>query len=399
MRSNKGLVLTLIALAVIIFFSSSGTVRSQAASDQPAYRKPQLPIEQRVADLLSRMTLEEKGAQTRCLLQLGQVLRDQQGNFSPAKAQEFVKDGIGQLGTIAPPPGMKHPADAARFANDVQRFLMEKTRLGIPVIFHGEGLHGLWAPDATSFPQAIALASTWDVDLFREVFTVTAAEARARGTHQLLTPVIDVARDPRWGRTEESYGEDPHLVSRLGVACIKAFQGPGPGIDKQHVIATTKHFAGYGSSEGGRNIAPANYSERIYREFILPPFKAAIMEARALSVMPSYNEIDGIPSHANKWLLQKVLREEWGFRGVVVSDYGGIERLVNPHHVAANLEEAAKRALEAAVLSIAGHVSRKIMEHYSHIRMEAKRKAIKGLTPVAAVDSEAAAAAGSPRVN
>ena len=349
MRSTKVLVLRLLCLAVILFFNSPRAVRSQAPSEPPPYRDAKLPVEQRVADLLGRMTLEEKVAQTRSVWQLGVVLRDERGNFSPAKAQELLKDGIGQLGTIAKPEVMGHPADAARFANDVQRFLIEKTRLGIPVIFHGEGLHGAMMPDATSFPQAIALASTWDVDLFGEVFTVAAAQARARGTQQVFTPVLDVARDPRWGRTEETYGEDPYLAARLGVAAVKAFQGPGPGIDKQHVIATTKHFAGYGSSEGGRNTAPANYSERIYREFILPPFQAAIVEGGALAVMPSYNEIDGIPSHANKWLLQKVLREEWGFRGIAASDYGGVPLLANWHHVAANLEDAAQRGLEAGV--------------------------------------------------
>jgi beta-glucosidase len=295
------------------------------------------------------MTLEEKVAQSRCVWQLATAVRDEHGNFSPAKAQALLKDGIGELGTFAKPEVMGHPADAARFANDVQRFLVEKTRLGIPAIFHGEALHGAVMPDATSFPAAIGLASTWDVDLFGEVFTVAAAQARARGTEQVFTPVLDVAREPRWGRTEETYGEDPYLAARLGVAAVKAFQGPGPGIDKQHVIATVKHFAGYGSSEGGRNTAPANYSERVYREFILPPFQAAIVEGGAMGVMPSYNEIDGIPSHANKWLLQKVLRQEWGFRGIVASDYGGVPELASWHHVAANLEDAAKRGLEAGV--------------------------------------------------
>ena len=349
MKMKRTLALVLLVVAVCTALGVTQVAHSQAPSAEPAYRNPQLPVEQRVADLLSRMTLEEKVAQTRCLWQLSNVVRDEHDDFSRAKAQAFLKEGIGELGTVSVPTRMQRPADGARFANDVQRFLVEKTRLGIPVIFHGEGLHGFMEPDATSFPVAIGLASTWDVDLFREVFTAVAAEARARGTQQLFTPVLDVARDPRWGRTEETYGEDPYLAARLGVACIKAFQGPGPTVDKQHIVATMKHFAGYGSSEGGRNTAPANYSERIYREFILPPFKAAIIEGGALAVMPSYNEIDGIPSHANRWLLQKVLREEWGFRGLVASDYWGVEMLANTEHVAANLAEAAKRALEAGV--------------------------------------------------
>jgi beta-glucosidase len=349
MGSKKNFILTLIFLAAISLFGQVWMLKSHAQSGQPAYRNTQLPVEQRVADLLSRMTLEEKVAQIRCLYQEGAALRDEKGNFSPAKAQVLLKDGIGELSAIAAPEVMKHPAELARFTNDAQRFLVEKTRLGIPVIFHGEALHGAMMPEATSFPQAIGLASTWDVDLYREVFTVAAAQARASGTQQVFTPVLDVAREPRWGRTEETYGEDPYLAARLGVAAVKAFQGPGPGIDKQHVIATLKHFAGYGTSEGGRNTAPANSSLRVYREFILPPFQAAIVEGGAMGVMPSYNEIDGIPSHANKWLLQKVLREEWGFKGIVVSDYGGVALLGGWHHIAGNLAGDARRALEAGV--------------------------------------------------
>jgi beta-glucosidase len=307
-------------------------------------------VGQRVADLLGRMTVEEKVEQTKCPAYLERALRDEQGNFSQEKARELTKDGLGGILVIS---GLTYkpikPAESARFINAFQKFLREQTRLGIPALVVGEGLHGFVGPDATSFPQAIALASTWDLDLVHDVFSVTAAEARACGTHHFNTPLLDVDRDPRWGRTEETYGEDPYLVARVGVTAIKAFQGPGPTIDNQHVISAVKHFAGHGQPEGGRNIAPANISERTLREFILSTFQAGIMEAGAQAVMPSYNEIDGIPSHANRWLLQKILREEWGFPGYAISDYAAVEQLINVHRLAGTPEDAARIALEAGV--------------------------------------------------
>lgn len=342
---------TLVPAKVFLKRSTRGTpsTKTPTRHDQLPYRNPKLPIEQRVADLLKRMTLEEKVAQTRCLWRWGKVLRDDRGNFSRAKAQELLKNGMGQLGTIFPPPGLPSPAAEARFVNEVQTFLIEHTRLGIPVIFHGEALHGFMASEATCFPQAIALASTWDVDVIHQVFTAAAAEVRARGTVQVFAPILDVDRDPRWGRTEETYGEDPYLVSRIGAACIRGLQGVGPGVDQEHVVATAKHFAGYGWSRGGRNIAPSNHSERVYRQTILPSFHAGIKEAGALSVMASFNEVDGIPSCANRWLIQRILRQEWGFNGLVVSDYGAIGMLNTWHHMAADSAEAAKRALETGI--------------------------------------------------
>jgi beta-glucosidase len=166
---------------------------------------------------------------------------------------------------------------------------------------------------------------------------------------QCLAPVLDLARDPRWGRTEETYGEDPYLVTRLGVAAITGFQGPGPGIDKAHVLATAKHFAVHGQPEGGTNVAPGNYSERVIREYFLKPFEAAVIEAHVQSVMPSYNEIDGIPSHSNRHLLQDVLRQEWGFTGLVASDYFGPTELRTIHHIVGDDAAAAKIALESGV--------------------------------------------------
>ena len=326
------------------------------------YRNPRLPVDERVADLLGRMTLEEKIAQTQSIWVTTQfkTLADDKGNFAPdQKTRELLKFGLGQVSApsqgatdtekATPPYFGKGPRATAIFTNAIQKYMIENSRLGIPVTFHEEALHGLVAPGATSFPQAIALAGTWDVDLVREVFTTAALEARSRGAHQVLAPVVDLARDPRWGRMEETYGEDPYLVSRMGVAAVQAFQGTGPNVDRRHVVATLKHFAGHGQPESGTNVGPGNFSDRLLREVFLYPFEVAVKEGRVLSVMPSYNEIDGLPSHANKWLLQKVLRDEWGFNGVVVSDYFGINELMTRHNVAVDQSAAAKRALETGV--------------------------------------------------
>src|SRR5215213_10549075 len=258
----------------------------------PDYKNPSLPVERRVADLLSRMTLEEKVAQLTCLWGNRPQVNPQtdfstdRGDFSSAKAAEVMKHGIGQ---IARQRERKDPRGGAKFANDVQKWLLENTRLGIPAILHDEILHGHMAQGSTSFPQPLALASSWDPDLITRVFTAAALETRVRGSHQVLGPNLDIGRDPRWGRTEETYGEDPYLVSRMAVAIIRAVQGNGPTIDKQHVLATAKHFAAHGQPEAGTNVGPANFSERTLREVFLPSFEAAVKEAGVMSVMASYN--------------------------------------------------------------------------------------------------------------
>ncbi|HKG15122.1 MAG TPA: glycoside hydrolase family 3 N-terminal domain-containing protein [Pyrinomonadaceae bacterium] len=342
--------LALVCAALALTFALPRAADTQAVT--PDYRNARLPVERRVADLLGRMTLEEKVAQLVCLWGERPQAAPQtdfstdRGEFSPEKARAVMKNGIGQ---IARQRERKDPREAARFANALQKWLVENTRLRIPAIFHDEILHGLMAPKATSFPTPIALASSWDTELVRRVFAAAALETRARGSHFVLGPNLDLAREPRWGRTEETYGEDPYLVSRMGVAVIKAIQGEGPNVDDEHVIATAKHFAAHGQPEGGTNIAPVNVSERVLREYFLPSFEAAVKEARVMSVMASYNEIDGVPSHANRWLLGKVLRQEWGFDGLVASDYYGIPQLEQLHHVAGNKAEAARLALEAGV--------------------------------------------------
>jgi len=352
LRVRFGLVSATVCFVVACALGCSLAVTAQAQEVLP-YRDPKLPIEQRVADLLSRMTSEEKVAQMEGAWENKSFHKDPQtmfvdekGNFLPERAAVLMKDGLGQ---ISRPSEGRGPREMAEYTNTVQKWMKERTRLGIPVMFHDECLHGHVAPKGTSYPQAIALASSWDPGLLREVFTATAAEARARGVQQCLAPVLDLARDPRWGRTEETYGEDPYLVSRLGVAAIEGFQGTGPAIDKQHVLATAKHFAVHGQPEGGTNVAPGNYSERVVREYFLKPFVAAVQEAHVGTVMASYNEIDGIPSHSNKHLLTDILRHEWGFDGALVSDYFGMSELIKIHHVAATPAEAARMALDAGV--------------------------------------------------
>ncbi|HEY4233630.1 MAG TPA: glycoside hydrolase family 3 N-terminal domain-containing protein [Lacipirellulaceae bacterium] len=321
------------------------------------YRSAELPIAARVADLMKRMTLEEKAAQMTCIWQQKATkLLDENGNFDAAKAHEHFGhgNGIGQVGRPSDAAGGRNARQMADLTNAIQKFFIEESRLGIPVIFHEECLHGQAAIDGTSFPQPIGLGATFDPELVKLLFTMTAEEARSRGTHQALTPVVDVAREPRWGRVEETYGEDPYLVSRLGIAAVQGFQGDGTFRGKKHIIATLKHFAAHGQPESGTNCAPVSISERHLRETFLYSFKETLDVGGAMSVMASYNEIDGVPSHASRWLLRDVLRGEWGFKGFIVSDYYAIRELaarpeLYGHHLAKDGKEAALLAVRAGV--------------------------------------------------
>jgi beta-glucosidase len=332
-------------LALVCFLPTEW-VRGQKGDAKADYWNPKLPVARRVEDLLARMTLEEKVAQMLCMWSARRQITGAQGRFDPAKAPKWFKVGIGRIER----PSDGHGARAeAEFTNAIQRWVKENTRLGIPVIFHEEALHGLQGPEATSFPQAIGLASTWNPDLVERVFAVVAREVRSRGAQQVLAPVVDVARDPRWGRFEETYGEDPYLVSRLGLAAVRGFQGGGKTIPADRVIATLKHMAGHGQPESGTNVGPANIGERTLRDVFFFPFEVCVKQGHARSLMPSYNEIDGIPSHANRWMLHDVLRKEWGFEGTIVSDWQAISQLAKRHRVAANSAEAARQALAATV--------------------------------------------------
>jgi beta-glucosidase len=285
-----------------------------------------------------------------------QKLVDAEGNFDLAKAESAFKErrAPGQIGRPSDAGGGKSTRGMAELTNAIQKFFLERTRLGIPVVFHEECLHGHAAPEGTSFPQPIALGATFNPRLVEELFSMAALEARLRGTHQALTPVVDVAREPRWGRVEETYGEDPFLVSRLGIAAVRGFQGDATFRDKKHVIATLKHFVGHAQPEAGMNCAPADVSMRTLREVFLFTFREALSKGGAISVMASYNEIDGVPSHANRWLLRDVLRKEWGFKGYIVSDYYAIWELndrpdTHGHFVAKDKKEAAALAVKAGV--------------------------------------------------
>jgi beta-glucosidase len=350
---------------------------------QPKYKQSALPPETRARDLLARMTLEEKAAQMMCVWQEKSAkLVDANGDFDFAKAKVAFKKGhgIGQVGR--PSDADSKPTDAgigkspratAELTNAIQKFFIEHSRLGIPVIFHEECLHGHAAIGATSFPQPIALGGTFDPALVEALYAMTAEETRARGAHQALAPVVDVARDARWGRVEETYGEDPFLNTQLGMAAVRGFQGDlgsGTGVPpvrnksethrqdacatRKNLIATLKHFAAHGQPESGMNCAPVNVSERVLRETFLQPFKDCIQKAGCISVMASYNEIDGVPSHASEWLLRDVLRKEWGFKGFVVSDYYSIWELhhrpdTHGHFVARDKKEACALAVKAGV--------------------------------------------------
>jgi len=299
-------------------------------------------IPKTVEDLVSRMTLEEKVAQ---LLSVPVEELVEGRSISREKARKLLSKGIGQITRVSGSRLGFSPKEAARLVNEVQRFLVEETRLGIPAIVHEESLAGLMAPTATCFPQAIALAATWDPELVQRVAEEIRRQALAVGCRHVLAPVLDLSWDPRWGRTEETYGEDPYLAAAIGVAYVKGVQGSL----RDGVLATGKHFAGHGFPEGGRNTAPVRVGEREFREAVLYPFESAVKEAGLAAIMPAYHEIDGVPCHANSWLLRRILRDEWGFEGVVVSDYFAVRQLQTYHRVAGDDLEAAIKALEAGV--------------------------------------------------
>lgn len=334
-----------------------------ASAAAPTYKDPRVPVELRVDDLLGRMSLDEKVAQLITLSTTKRDVMDAGLAFDPARASTAYPDGIGQIARPSDRGGAataantgaavtgrwRTPADTIAFVNATQKWARERTRLGIPVLFHEEALHGYMAPEATSFPQAIALASSFDRDLVRRVNAVIAREVRAHGTVLALSPVVDIARDPRWGRIEETFGEDPYLCGELGVAAVTGLQGTGKTLAPGKVFATLKHMTGHGQPMAGNNVAPAELGERELRSAFFPPFRAVVARTGIGAVMPSYNEIDGVPSHANAWLLKDVLRGEWGFDGAIVSDYAAIGELASFHHLAADNDGAAHLALLAGV--------------------------------------------------
>ena len=370
---KTGLVVAALALAVTpwtpwtpVTLADTSAEDTSAKTELPIYKQADQSTDARVADLLARMTLEEKLAQLVSIWDDKNKLLDEDGHFVAEKARQTIPYGIGHVARpsdnwqrgVAGEDANRTARSTVELVNAIQRFHMEETRLGIPVILHEEGLHGFQARGATHFPQAIALASTWDPELVEAVYTVVAREIRAWGSRLALTPVVDVARDARWGRIEETYGEDPHLVAEMGLASVRGFQGRdfraggGPQatpLADDRVMATLKHMTGHGQPESGTNIGPAQISERTLREMFFPPFERAVREAGAMSVMASYNEIDGMPSHANRRLMTDVLRGEWGFQGFVVADYFAVKELESRHAVAADAADAAAQALAAGI--------------------------------------------------
>ena len=317
--------------------------KKRSSKRKPVWLDASRAVDSRVRDLMEQMTLEEKIRQM-SMFRVSAFLNRRNRVSSKAVREHFGEHSIGCLQD----PRVE-PRASAEAVNAVQKYLVERTRLGIPALVISECLHGYSCDGATVFPQAIALGSTWNPELVGRMAEAAAKEARAVGVAQALAPDLDLARDPRWGRVEETYGEDPWLVSRMGVAYIAAMQGEGEGYDREHLLCTPKHYAAHGSPEAGVNLAPVPGGLRDLYMTYLPPFKAAVMEAKAGSIMPAYSEYDGVPASSSKLLLTKVLREEWGFRGYVFSDYGAIGMLKRTHRIAHSAAEAGKQALEAGM--------------------------------------------------
>lgn len=349
-RGWTGLGISVLALAA--------ATTAVAQSLPPIYKRADASIPARVKDLLGRMTLEEKVAQLQSNSTMPPVpgvavgptpafgvVRN--GRIDEAVARRTLGHGLGAFNIIA--FGRLSAVDQVTQANLIQDWVVRNTRLGIPVIFQGEALHGALIGGATSYPQAIGLGSTWDPALLRRMFTSVAKESRASGVSQVLAPVFDLARDPRFGRVEEMYSEDPYLAGELGAAAVEGLQGKGPVIDQAHVIATAKHFV-HGQPENGANVGPNDVSERTMREVFLPPFEKAVKVAHIGAIMPSYNENNGgVPSHANPWLLKDILRKEWGFTGITSSDWFAVPELHTKHHIAESDADAGVQAFNAGL--------------------------------------------------
>lgn len=308
----------------------------------PPYKNASLPIEKRISDLLSRMTIAEKIRQLD--MYPGHEVANMQGHeavsVSDSAKINIGTQGIGSVHDLYPL--------TASVANQIQRYALEKTRLGIPVLFIEEGLHGYEGFGSTTFPTPIALACAWDTSIVHKAGHIIATEARAHGVDMILGPVLCLPHDPRWGRVEETYGEDPYLAAANGVAMVKGMQGVKLS-DHDAVVAEPKHFAVHGIPEAGSNMAPVNIGEREARSLFLYVFEKAVKEGGAMGMMAAYSEIDGIPCVDNHWLLKDVLRREWGFKGFVLSDLGAIKMSLNNHSVASGPADALAQTITAGL--------------------------------------------------
>lgn len=309
----------------------------------PAYKNPALPVDVRIKDLISRMTLQEKIVQLDMLSATDiadSAAHDTKSVSITKTAAALGTIGIGSVHDLYP--------ITASVANNIQKYAIEKTRLGIPVLFIEEGLHGYSGKGSTSFPIPLQLSSAWDTSLVHKVGRVIATETRAHGVDMILGPVLCLPRDPRWGRTEETYGEDPYLDALNGVAMVKGLQGDKLSANNA-VISEPKHFSVHGIPEAGSNTSPVNIGEREARSDFLYVFEKAVCEGHAMAMMAAYSEIDGIPCVDNKWLLTNVLRKEWGFNGFVLSDLGAIKMSLLNHAIAANTSHALAQTFNAGL--------------------------------------------------
>ncbi|WP_312744717.1 glycoside hydrolase family 3 N-terminal domain-containing protein [Sphingobacterium multivorum] len=328
----------------------------QLQAQQLPYKNSTLPIEKRVSDLLGRMTVEEKVGQLSKLLGWDMYSKNGKQVTISNKLRKAVKEQhIGLLwATLRADPWTQKtllnglsPVEAARATNAIQRYMVDSTRLGIPLLLSEEAPHGHMAIGATVFPTAIGQASTWNPRLIQDMASTIAMETYAVGGKNGYGPVLDLARDPRWSRTEETYGEDPYLIGQMGSAMIRGFQGEKLG-EQDKIIGTLKHFVAYAAPDGGHNGESVSFGERSLRQYFLPPFERAV-KSGAGSVMTAYNSIDGIPCSANSWLLNDILRKDWGFTGFVVSDLLSISGLNGGHATAATAEEAASQSIHTGL--------------------------------------------------
>ncbi len=315
--------------------------------DQIIYKQKEAPIQERVDDLLSRMTLEEKVAQMRIFhANLGIRLDEKDGLVLPGTVEERLKNGIAGIKN----PGEQYsPGRSARLNNQLQKYIIDHNRLGIPAFFITESYSGIDAEGCTRFNRPISLSSSWNTELVKKVYDTMGKEARLRGLHLTHSPVADIARDPRFGRMSEGWGEDTHLTTEMIVSAVSGIQGDFEGLKSTHIGAVTKHFAGYAQVVGGKNFAAMEISPRTLIDEIFPPFKAAVQRAHTLGIMASHSDINGVASHANPWLLTEVLRNQWGFEGYTVSDANDIARLHFFMKVAETPEDAVELALSAGM--------------------------------------------------
>ncbi len=343
------------ALHLAVFVMTAWAVRGRVTDKLP-YKDPSLPTSERVADLVSRMTVEEKVGQVNCLQGWEMYEKGPAGVGVSQKFKDAVRDIIPGMmwATLRADPWTRktlttglNPALAAEATNALQRYIIENTRLGIPIFLAEECPHGHMAIGATVFPTSIGQASTWDPELMRQMAEVIARETRYQGAHIGYGPVLDLAREPRWSRVEETYGEDPVLIAAMGRGVVTGFQSEGLASGRS-VISTLKHFAAYGDPEGGHNSGAMSVGLRDLHQNYLHPFRAAVA-AGALSVMSSYNSIDGIPCSSSEWLLTELLRGEWGFDGFTVSDLGSVEGIATTHRVARDIADASLQAITAGL--------------------------------------------------